>query len=486
MRSRSRLSIPMLLGCVVWTAACEDTVTPVAPEPVEPVAAMQILPGDPVTVIEQLPTLPDWPVGSAHAINTHRQVVGWLGDGGANASRAFIWSPGGGMQLIPSWGGMWNEALDINDQGVAVGFARYGNDTHGFRWSPSIGIQSLGIPHGYLSAAFAINESDYVVGTGSDNGDGYAAEAPPGGLFAASALGPDLEITDINEQGWRVGRRDLPFVHEAWVSYDGLVAHPLPGVTNSFGTGAISGKIKINNYGMAVGTGQVPTAQHSGDHRGLVWPAFDSNPVPVVIPTLGGIWSRALDVNDAGVVVGLAADASKAARPFRWSSSTGIRDLGTPEPRGAAVGINTRGDIVGWTGIGSGAPIPTLWWRYQKPTSCLCEPPMIQAQAVIVSMMSSKSFRVRDVAMHTVTLGVPEKPSTRINVAGSPERPMVEYQDLNRDGVDDAVLYFDLAELKEMGVDQVLEKGVFISGASVERTWGFGQVLKPARYSKRK
>ena len=66
--------------------------------------------------------------------------------------------------------------------------------------------------------------------------------------------------------------------------------------------------------------------------------------------TLGGPTSKALDINDAGIVVGTAQDATLVTRSFIWSRADGMIDLGVgtvERPCSAANAINQAGVIVG-------------------------------------------------------------------------------------------------------------------------------------------
>jgi probable HAF family extracellular repeat protein len=64
--------------------------------------------------------------------------------------------------------------------------------------------------------------------------------------------------------------------------------------------------------------------------------------------TLGGCFSKAWDVNDAGVVVGGAGLGNRRSRPFTWTDGE-MRSLGTLGGCGGlALGINDVGQVVGW------------------------------------------------------------------------------------------------------------------------------------------
>jgi probable HAF family extracellular repeat protein len=56
----------------------------------------------------------------ATSVNTHLRVVGTSATADGN-QLAFIWTPGGGMQPLPTLGGNFGGAEDINEFGVIVG-----------------------------------------------------------------------------------------------------------------------------------------------------------------------------------------------------------------------------------------------------------------------------------------------------------------------------------------------------------------------------
>ncbi len=79
--------------------------------------------------------------------------------------------------------------------------------------------------------------------------------------------------------------------------------------------------------------------------------------------TLGGLWSEARDINEAGQVVGESQSADGYVRAFRWDSASGMEDLGWLDPwftQAGAYGINNLGQIVGWSGPLNG-PHAFLW-----------------------------------------------------------------------------------------------------------------------------
>jgi uncharacterized membrane protein len=78
----------------------------------------------------------------------------------------------------------------------------------------------------------------------------------------------------------------------------------------------------INENGVIAGSSETS----AGVRRAVVWPSPTA--APVNLWHLGGGWSEAWGINDAGIVVGNSyAAGSTALRGFRWSQSAGMQDL---------------------------------------------------------------------------------------------------------------------------------------------------------------
>lgn len=85
-----------------------------------------------------------------------------------------------------------------------------------------------------------------------------------------------------------------------------------------------------------------------------------------LLPTFGGGFSIAFDVNDLGQVVGRSQDGSGQHRPFLWSESTGLIDLGslggcTTGRLCAAHAVNNLGQAVGLTEDANGEDRAFIW-----------------------------------------------------------------------------------------------------------------------------
>jgi probable HAF family extracellular repeat protein len=96
--------------------------------------------------------------------------------------------------------------------------------------------------------------------------------------------------------------------------------------------------------------------------------AFWANSTTVrELPTLGGTFSEALGLNDAGQVVGLSfiSVTSGPGHAFLWSRTAGIQDLGTlGGDRSGALSINASGQVVGWADLpGHVASHAFLWTK---------------------------------------------------------------------------------------------------------------------------
>jgi probable HAF family extracellular repeat protein len=148
----------------------------------------------------------------------------------------------------------------------------------------------------------------------------------------------------VNESGVVIGENLLvtnPTTFRAFVYKDGVMTN-LPMV----GSGSNSFSRDINATGDIIGN-----FSGNGVSRGFLY----RNNQSVEIPTLGGTFSTAEDINDSGDVVGTAwtaGDATQRAYVYRNGQITDLGTLGGSNSRAKA--INNNGDIVGNAQIASG------------------------------------------------------------------------------------------------------------------------------------
>jgi probable HAF family extracellular repeat protein len=108
----------------------------------------------------------------AHGINSSGHIVGTAYNG--YITDAFLWTPTGGITLLPDFGGSEGSANDINDAGIVAGSASIPyvgplGPNAAVKWTPT-GIVALSGP-GTGNEAMAINQAGYIVGFVDFRGD---------------------------------------------------------------------------------------------------------------------------------------------------------------------------------------------------------------------------------------------------------------------------------------------------------------------------
>jgi probable HAF family extracellular repeat protein len=117
-----------------------------------------------------------------------------------------------------------------------------------------------------------------------------------------------------------------------------------PDLTSNGGAtaGAINASNQVTGY-------YVPNG--SSNTLGFLWTQAGG------LQSLGSAGTLAYDVNDSGVVVGQSPAANGNRHAFSWTQAGGIKDLGTLGGQSSALGINSRGWIVGTSLTSSGTGI---------------------------------------------------------------------------------------------------------------------------------
>jgi probable HAF family extracellular repeat protein len=270
---------------------------------------------------------------------------------------------------LPTFGGTWTVATDINDAGQVVGYSYLPGDSiyHAFLWTPGHGMHDLGTLTGTLSSAAAINEHGQVVGVSSMVGAGgrhaFLWTAAHGMQDLGTFGGTASLATGINDLGQVVGYAALETFTVVW-------EHAFiwtPGsVTPDIGSlgGRYTRPFAINNAGQVVGESQTSFRPF----HAFLWTPVHGMQDLGATSRLEGAGSYASDVNDAGQVVGSSdADVGECLacvrHAFLWTPAHGLQDLGALSgalPYSGATSINERGRVVGTSGV-AGLSAPFVW-----------------------------------------------------------------------------------------------------------------------------
>jgi probable HAF family extracellular repeat protein len=229
------------------------------------------------------------------------------------------------LGIIGGLGGVFSDAMDINEHGVVTGQAYTLDDpptSRAFIYDGS--MQILGASFGRLSRGFAINNSNTVTGLYYPNSSDYQAFISDGGgtpIAPANSVG-----WDINDFGHVTGELgDRAFL------YDGTV--------RDLGTlgGGKSGGRGINELRAVTGYASLADgATHAFLYDGTMHD----------LGTLGGGYSLGADINNAGHAVGVSSLIDGTFHAFLYDGVT-MHDLGTLGGESGAGGINSHDHVVG-------------------------------------------------------------------------------------------------------------------------------------------
>jgi probable HAF family extracellular repeat protein len=287
---------------------------------------------------------------AGRSINSARQVALYFGN------RLYLWSPGTGLVDVGAVPGPYIFPQWLNDNGEVVGHFRVANSSnlnHAFIASLQSGVLDIGTFGGTESEARGINNSGAVAGWA--HGAASNARRPFVWTSAEGLADPDPssyygEAIGINGAGsaagfsWILGGYARAKI---WPAGGGVVDLGAPFGSQSVGralneSGDVAGDIIFT-----IGGPQKAFRYSGGTLEDL--------------GTLGGPSSRAQRINDNGMVVGYSASASGVQRPFAWTQSMGMVDIGLPGSPSYHTGLNNQGHAVGYVMGVSGYYQPYIW-----------------------------------------------------------------------------------------------------------------------------
>jgi probable HAF family extracellular repeat protein len=294
---------------------------------------------------------------AGYDINDQGQVTGLVFDGSAG-QHPYLWD-GGPMQDIGSLGGGFGRGDGISYRAalpgspattLITGSSNLPNSgpSHAFLYQNG-SFTDLGALPGINDGSLgeAVNPSGTVVGASIDDASHFRPTVWPNGTPGPIDIG-DLgggagSAWDLNAAGLVVGASKTAFGVDHPFSWDGIKLKDL----GTFGGNLFDGQARgVNDLGQIVGSASGPDGNGGSFSHAALW---QTNATIVDLGTSPlGSSSLALDINDAGVVVGTSNGA------MVWTQTNGMRDLiDLIQPNSgwtqlwAAEAINQDGWIVG-------------------------------------------------------------------------------------------------------------------------------------------
>lgn len=441
----SRQLLTLLTALGLTATGCSDSTSPSGGAKDVPLAPELSVASFGVTAIE--------PPSHVSAVNDEGLIVGTS----QTDQRGFVWV-NGGAQWLSKQPGIATAARDVNSFGLVVGrfISTLGSDSAA-AWLDGIMTLLPGFYDAGNSIAMAVNDPGQILGTD------VAAGEPRVGLVWSSKddqaptrlEAPDgysVLPEDIDDAGRIVGQLGpVDGTHGQAVYWSSESAPPLtlkgfdgaPCENESINEIALA--FAINEEGEIVGT--CPAAD--GSAHAAYWASAGATAID-----LGP--GEAASINELGEIVG---SGGSLFEPSLWMREAGTFrrfDLGSPDAEGlVSIGsVNNTGTAVGNFILGNESD--GFAWRIPIRVSLDLVPGSATNTikrdgrgTVTVALLGSRWFRAADVDPASLTLGNDDGQDTP--VARKKNVPMAKLTDVNRDGLPDVVVEFNMLELMNRG-----------------------------------
>ncbi|MCA0360364.1 MAG: PEP-CTERM sorting domain-containing protein [Armatimonadetes bacterium] len=243
----------------------------------------------------------------------------------------------------------------INNNNVVAGNSFAGNEIQMFRWSEANGMSSSGFPHHDRIIANDINDAGQIVGLSYLGGMQGMRHEP--GLMIGFAPAPGHVYSrglGINNLGQMVGTSVTNQGVEMAARFPGGWGELLP----NYGPQENSAARRINDAGDAVGHTDL-----AGTNRAAL---FRSNNTLVDLHAMlaGSIYSRAMDINDSGRIIGFTTNNASFTQGFLINFESGVTTIDPLSGHDFLYldAINATGQIVGTSKRSSGSASDAVIW----------------------------------------------------------------------------------------------------------------------------
>lgn len=283
----------------------------------------------------------------AFGVNDRNQVVGRVPETNTSG-RAVRWDPDGRVRALGPRPPSQSNARDINNDGLAGGFADVaGGAVHAMLWDRAGRQIELGSLGGAYASADLVNERGQAAGQAFDAANralGFFWSARSGLVPLVPQRAGYLYISDLNDRGDIAGIVQVPGpIVRDYVAFRWSLARGFEWLAPA-GPGIITDVLDLNNRNQMVGSLQLP----GGEQRAVRW---DGGAHPIDLntrlyrPPAGLVLYAGRAINDAGTILAFSSAGLVMLRPGTRGTDAPVLGPISGVPNRVLVGQEIRGTV---------------------------------------------------------------------------------------------------------------------------------------------